>query len=151
MRRFRTHLRNEKVSSARDHKLSSLITKTFSEGTVSRRVKLARFFENMTKWSSAFKIRCSFRMAGSARMALPISESSIKRTFFRGTTVWRIGIILLNQVPSQQSGTPTKKSIDLMVSTFIHDTPRFETTPILDNLFQRCQNPRFASGYYRLL
>jgi hypothetical protein len=98
------------VSTTRTYNPSSRRTKIFSLGMVPRRSRLARFFAKITKWSETPSDFWSLRIAGSARIVLPISESSINRIFRRIDVgaVLKKEHILLKSVPKKQSGTPAK-------------------------------------------
>ena len=95
---------------ARFHKLFSRIVNTLATGTVFSKRKLAALPLKITKNSSALAAVCILRMAGSTKIALPISESSINRTL-RGVSTFCLEnrlASLTNGVTKAHKGTPAK-------------------------------------------
>ena len=97
------------------------MVKMFAEGTVLSRLRLALLLLKMRKKISAPRA-CAARMAGSTKIALPISESSTNKSL-RGVPAGPANKALSQSssmtkgVASAQSGTPTRWSIVRMVST----------------------------------
>ena len=119
--RARAQKRNLSVSRASVTTELESIVNTLSGGTVLSKLRLARLLLKIKKKISAPRAWVA-RIAGSTIIALPISESSIKRTL-RGIaglpankrTIQSISIT--TGVNRAQSGTPTRWSMVRMVST----------------------------------
>ena len=122
-------IRNFSVSRASVATLEASIVNTFSEGTVSSKVRLARLLWKIRKKISA-PSACAWRMAGSTMMALPISESSMNSSLRAGAgappVIRRIrSASATNGLARAQSGTPTQWSMARMVSTLRLIVPAF--------------------------
>ena len=123
MRCLRATSKNLTVSLISPPKLEESIVKMFSGLTVFNRVRLARLLLKIRKNNSAPRA-CAFLMAGSTKIALPISDNSMKSSL-RGVSGPRLKIFLTPSIratiglATAQSGTPTQWSMARMVLTLI--------------------------------
>ena len=107
---LRDQTKKRRLSIAKFHILFSRIVNTLATGTVFSKRKLAALPLKITKNSSALAAVCILRMAGSTKIALPISESSINKTLRGAINFWFLNRLTscTNGVAMAHKGTPAK-------------------------------------------
>src|SRR5262245_17218255 len=130
---------------------------TFGGGTMPTSAIEPLFTSRVTKNSSAFSLSRALRIAGPARIVLPISDNATKRTLQMGpvATGRKSFQIRSKVVASAHSGTPAQKSMLRMVLIFIGIAPQSDrrnlraSVPIFQPIFlpnRLLRNPRRRFG-----